>query len=109
MHEFLCKTLSISNRVILYAFSMRDELGYFLGQDKRGKHIPADDEIIKKVKQHIESFPIRKGHYSRKHRRKRTRSYVKFQGGRCTVQNDAYFVANCRGERWRHLASGASS
>ena len=47
------KTLSVSNRVILHAFSVRYEINNFSGQDKRGKHTfanKANNEVIKKKK-----------------------------------------------------------
>ena len=56
MHCFV-KTLSISNRFISHAFSMRDKLDHFSGQHKRDKHThEANDEVIRKIKQHIEFF-----------------------------------------------------
>ena len=43
--------------------------GVFIGADKRGKHIPhskTKDEDLQKVRQHIETFPAVKRHYTRK-------------------------------------------
>lgn len=43
--------------------------GVFTGEDKRGKHKPHNktkEEVLKIVRNHIESFPAVEGHYTRK-------------------------------------------
>jgi hypothetical protein len=66
---FFTKTLCISNRAIISAFSGKDEQGFYALKDNRGKKSPANktpDNIVNKVKKHIESFPSVESHYVRK-------------------------------------------
>lgn len=67
--HFFCKTLNISNIPILNAFKSVNEFGNYTGTDSRGKSVPKNKtppEIIQKIKDHIESFPVTESHYTRK-------------------------------------------
>lgn len=68
--SFFMKTLNISNGPINKAFENKnDNSGLYQGDDKRGKHPPANKlpELEKQlIKQHIESFPLTESHYCRK-------------------------------------------
>ena len=47
---------------------MKQRGGVFDGDDERGKHVPPNktsQKAIDKVKEHIESFPVVEGHYTR--------------------------------------------
>lgn len=63
------KTLNINNGPINTAFNHINSGGTFSSEDKRGKHAPSNktsDDIINKIKNHIESFPVIESHYVRK-------------------------------------------
>ncbi|KAJ8894467.1 hypothetical protein PR048_007121 [Dryococelus australis] len=63
-------TLCISNDPILKAFSeISSNTGIFSGTAKRGQRLPANkhrENAMMHVKEHIESFPVMEGHYTRK-------------------------------------------
>ncbi|KAJ2950557.1 hypothetical protein O0L34_g8802 [Tuta absoluta] len=66
--KFFLKTLSISLSVITDAIEKRDSVGLFSSEDQRGKHTPVNktnERTLKRVKDHIESFPTMDPHYIR--------------------------------------------
>lgn len=67
--SFFCKTLCISNIPIIKAFQNKSDSGEFSGTDNRGRKAPANktpEDLILRVKKHIESFPVVESHYTRK-------------------------------------------
>lgn len=67
--NFFLKTLSISNGPLNKALENVSEIGTFQGNDKRGRHFPANkttEDVFNKVKQHIDSFPVTESHYVRR-------------------------------------------
>ncbi|CAG9822207.1 unnamed protein product [Phaedon cochleariae] len=66
---FFLKTLNISGDVVKNAFQNKGPAGTYIGEDKRGKSVPGNKtapELVAAVKEHIESFPTVRSHYSRK-------------------------------------------
>ena len=66
--RFFLKTIDISHDPLITALKGRGEAGPFVGEDRRGKHTPANkasDVAIQRVKTHIESFPQIEFHYTR--------------------------------------------
>uniref|UniRef100_A0A915INS8 Uncharacterized protein n=1 Tax=Romanomermis culicivorax TaxID=13658 RepID=A0A915INS8_ROMCU len=68
-HDFFCKTLNISYKPIVKAHQSSSETGEFIGKDGRGTHEPHNKlpaNVLKAIKDHIESFPMMDSHYCRK-------------------------------------------
>ena len=66
--RFFLKTIDISHGPLITALKGRGEAGPFVGEDRRGRHTPANkasDGVIQRVKTHIESFPQIESHYTR--------------------------------------------
>lgn len=66
---FFLKTLHISHGPIDKALKGANEIRIFSKPDKRGRNTPSNktpEELIRKVKNHIESFPTIESHYCRK-------------------------------------------
>lgn len=66
---FFLKTLHISHGPVDKALRGVNEMGIFENPDKRGLNTPPNktsDEMIQKVKTHIEGFPTMESHYCRK-------------------------------------------
>lgn len=67
--DFFCKTLAVSYKPIAKAHQESSDTGEFFGQDQRSKHEPRNKltpDVFKKIKDHIESFPMVDSHYCRK-------------------------------------------
>lgn len=66
--KFFRATLDIGEAYINHALKGKSE-GHFQGFDNRGRHTPANktpEYKLKKVREHIESFPVVDAHYTRK-------------------------------------------
>lgn len=66
---FFLKTLHISHGPVDKALKGLNEIGIFGNPDKRGHHVPANktsEDLVARVKLHIESFPTMESHYCRK-------------------------------------------
>ena len=66
--RFFLKTIDISHGPLITALKGRGEAGPFMGEDRRGRHTPANKAsggVIQRVKTHIESFPQIESHYTR--------------------------------------------
>ena len=66
---FFLKTLHISHGPVDKALKGSNDIGVFDDPDKRGHNVPPNktpDEVIQRVKKHIEAFPTMESHYCRK-------------------------------------------
>lgn len=74
---FFLKTLDVTKNVVETALKDKDPItGSFASIDKRGKHTPhnkTEEDLLKDVREHIESFPVMESHYCRK---STSRSYL---------------------------------
>ncbi|XP_063636108.1 uncharacterized protein LOC134806715 [Cydia splendana] len=72
--KFFQATLCISVDVISDAVNKKDSLGLYVEDDKRGKKSPPNKtkiEDVKRVQDHIESFPVMDSYYCRKDSKKK--------------------------------------
>ena len=65
---FFLATYHISHKTVVFALK-NSENGVFVGNDKRGRHIPhnkTNEALLEKVRIHINSYPVVESHYQRK-------------------------------------------